>query len=129
MKGVLGIILAVVVVIIIIAVKVIFSKKNRDRIIKKTLRSHEAKVKDVVLNGNDDLVGAAIDLLAKGIKESKEDIHDMSVDMADATAEATEIHARAVKEGLTEEEKHVCKHCGAEVNADAKFCDSCGGEL
>ena len=43
---------------------------------------------------------------------SKEDIKDISKNMADATKESIETTARAVKKGIIEEESIYCKHCG-----------------
>lgn len=36
--------------------------------------------------------------------------------------------ARAIKEGLTEDETIYCKHCGASIDSDSTFCKKCGKE-
>ena len=36
--------------------------------------------------------------------------------------------AKAVKEGLKEEDTIYCKHCGYEIDSDSKFCKKCGKE-
>ena len=58
-----------------------------------------------------------------------DDIKSISTDMAEATEEGVEITARAIKRGLTEEEKQFCKNCGEKVDKDAKFCTKCGKKL
>ena len=49
--------------------------------------------------------------------------------MADATADGLETTVRAIKKGITEEESIFCKHCGAKIDKDSKFCSECGKEL
>ena len=75
-------------------------------------------------------------MMSKGIKaakymvdESKDDINSISTDMAEATSNGVEITARAIKKGLTEDESIFCKHCGAKIDKDSKFCSKCGNEL
>ena len=61
--------------------------------------------------------------------ESKNDIQSVSTDMAEATADATEIKVRAIKKGFTSEESIFCKYCGQKIAKDSKFCSKCGKEL
>lgn len=60
--------------------------------------------------------------------ESKEDIKDISDDMADATKNSIETTMRAIKKGFTEDEKIYCKYCGNKIDNDSKFCKNCGKE-
>ena len=66
------------------------------------------------------------------VHESKDDIESISTNMAEATKKGTKTTVRAVAEGLKEglagEETIYCKHCGSEIDADSKFCKSCGKE-
>lgn len=62
------------------------------------------------------------------VDESKEDIHDITTNMADASKEGVETTVRAIKKGITEDEDIFCKHCGAKIDSDSKFCKSCGKE-
>ena len=48
--------------------------------------------------------------------------------MADATKDGIEITTRAIKDGLTKDERVYCKHCGSLIDKDSKFCKNCGGE-
>ena len=56
--------------------------------------------------------------------ENKEDLTDIANNTADITSGAVTKTARAVKEGLTE--TVFCKHCGAKIDNDSKFCSFCG---
>lgn len=60
--------------------------------------------------------------------ESKDDIKNISTNMADATKDGIEITTRAIKNGLTKDESIYCKHCGNLIDKDSKFCKNCGGE-
>lgn len=60
--------------------------------------------------------------------ESKDDIRNISTNMADATKDGIEITTRAIKDGLTKDERVYCKHCGSLIDKDSKFCKNCGGE-
>jgi len=58
---------------------------------------------------------------------SKEDLKDISDGMAYASHDGIRSTARAIKEGF-EENPVYCKHCGAEIDSDSKFCNKCGKE-
>ena len=60
--------------------------------------------------------------------ESKDDIQNISTNMADATKGGIETTARALKKGFTEDEGIYCKHCGNKIDKDSKFCKNCGKE-
>lgn len=61
------------------------------------------------------------------MEESREDLKDISDNMAYATHNRIKSAARAVKEGL-EDNQIYCKHCGKKIDADSKFCSICGKE-
>ena len=63
------------------------------------------------------------------IEETKDDIKDISTNMADASSDAIEIKARALKKGLTGNDEYMyCKYCGSKIDEDSKFCKKCGAE-
>ena len=62
------------------------------------------------------------------VDESKEDLKDISDGMAYATHDGIKSAARAIKEGFKETDTIYCKHCGASIDADSKFCNKCGKE-
>ena len=61
------------------------------------------------------------------VEETKEDIKVISDTLADATHDALRDTVSAVREGLGERQVF-CKHCGASIDADSKFCRDCGKE-
>jgi len=58
---------------------------------------------------------------------SQEDLRDISDNMEYATHNSVRNKARAFKEGFGEYQIY-CKHCGARIDSDSKFCKSCGKE-
>lgn len=62
------------------------------------------------------------------IDDQKENIRDISSNLADASKEGIKTTTRAIKEGLTEDETIYCKHCGASIDSDSTFCKKCGKE-
>ena len=63
------------------------------------------------------------------LDESKDDIRDISTNMADATKDGIETTVRAIKKGIVDDEEDIyCKHCGSRIDKDSKFCKSCGKE-
>ena len=59
-------------------------------------------------------------------EQNKEDFTQMASNTADITSDAVTRTTRAVKKGL--KEQMYCKHCGAEIDRDSKFCKECGEE-
>ena len=62
------------------------------------------------------------------VDESKDDIHSITSNVADASKEGIETTVRAIKKGIVEDEDIFCKHCGAKIDSDSKFCKKCGKE-
>ena len=85
----------------------------------------------IALLFNPKVRGKMISTQVKAVKymmdESKDDISNISINMADATKEGVETTARAIKKGFTEEGIY-CKHCGSKIDNDSKFCKNCGKE-
>ena len=69
-----------------------------------------AKAKNNILNNNEEILKNSANKEAE-IKKN-----------------AIKTVALSIKEGLTEEGTIYCKHCGASIDADSKFCKSCGKE-
>ena len=61
------------------------------------------------------------------LNENKESLKDIASMHADIQSEAIKKNAKAVKEGF-QEDKIFCKHCGASIDSDSKFCSKCGKE-
>lgn len=58
--------------------------------------------------------------------ETKDDLKSIANTTADVSSEAITKTTRAIKKGI--KDTIFCKHCGAEIDADSKFCNSCGKE-
>ena len=60
-------------------------------------------------------------------EEAKDDLTAIASNSAEITKDAVTTTAEAIREGM--EIKKYCKHCGAKIDSDAKFCTACGKEL
>ena len=61
------------------------------------------------------------------ITEHEDDLKYIADKEADIAKDSITKKARAVKDGLKDEDIY-CKHCGASIDADSKFCKRCGKE-
>ena len=59
-------------------------------------------------------------------QENKEDLKDIISTTADIASEAVTKTATEIKQGI--EDTIFCKHCGAKIDFDSKFCKKCGKE-
>lgn len=59
-------------------------------------------------------------------EQNKEDLTSIASINADISSESVTKTTKAIKKGLTE--TMYCKHCGAEIDKDSKFCKDCGKE-
>ena len=59
-------------------------------------------------------------------QENKEDLKDIISTTADIASEAVTKTTTAIKQGI--EDTIFCKHCGAKIDFDSKFCNKCGKE-
>lgn len=58
--------------------------------------------------------------------QNKNTLSDMASTQADINSEAITKVTKSIKEGF--EDHKYCKHCGAEIDADSRFCPYCGKE-
>lgn len=58
--------------------------------------------------------------------ENKEDLTDIANTSADISKDAVKTIVKSVKEGFND--SIYCKHCGAAIDSDSRFCKSCGKE-
>ncbi len=59
-------------------------------------------------------------------EENKEDLTAIASNVADIVSDAVTTATAAINEGMCATK--FCKHCGAKIDADARFCPSCGKE-
>lgn len=62
------------------------------------------------------------------LNENEEALKTAANKNADIHKEAVKTMASAVKEGFSEKGEMFCKHCGASIDSDSKFCKKCGKE-
>ena len=98
-------IFVVVALVIIFTITMIFSPRLRGKMMSKQIKAAKYMM-----------------------DESKEDLRDISTNMADVTKDGIETTVRAIKKGITEDEDIHCKHCGSKIDNDSKFCKNCGKE-
>ena len=60
------------------------------------------------------------------LDETKDDLKSITNTTADISSEAITKTTRAIKKGI--KDTMFCKHCGAEIDANSKFCNNCGKE-
>ena len=60
-------------------------------------------------------------------EENKEDLTAIANNSADIMSDAVSKTANALANGV--QKTMFCKHCGARIDIDSKFCSSCGKEL
>lgn len=60
--------------------------------------------------------------------ESKDDIENISTNLADATKDGVGITTHAIKDGILKNETIYCKHCGKLIDENSKYCKYCGKE-
>ena len=60
-------------------------------------------------------------------EENKEDLSAIASGNAEIMSDAVSKTANSIANGL--QNTIFCKHCGAKIDADSKFCSSCGKEL
>lgn len=59
------------------------------------------------------------------VEESKDDLKDISTNMAEATKDGIKIATGAIRDGFVGD-TIFCKHCGSSIEKDSKFCKECG---
>jgi len=105
----------------------LFSPKLRGKFMSKQFKSMRYMMEE----SKDDFskIGNSLIDVKKNILDQNEDaLTDMANKEAKIKSVGIKSAAKAIKEGLTENSVY-CKHCGAAIDADSKFCKSCGKKL
>jgi hypothetical protein len=74
------------------------------------------------------LSGTAVGIKKQILDENEDALMDIAHKEAKVRNVGIKSAAKAVKEGLKEEDTIYCKHCGYEIDSDSKFCKKCGKE-
>ena len=114
-------------VIFIISILSIFSPKFRGKMISQQVKS----LKYMMEESKDDIAkmaGTTVGIKKEVLDDNEDALTDIANKEAKLNAVRIKSAARAIKEGLTENNSIYCKHCGASIDSDSKFCKSCGKE-
>lgn len=103
----------------------IFSPKLRGKLMSKQIDAASYMIKESK-NSLSDLAGTALDIKKSILTENEDTLKEMYTKEADIEKEGLKIRTRAIKEGFSDIETIYCKHCGAVIDSDSKFCKSCG---
>lgn len=105
-----------------------FSSKLQGKMMGKQIKAARHMLDDV----QEDLTkigGTVINTKKAILDENEEALTDSAIKEANIEKEKIRIRAKALRDGLTGKDVMYCKHCGEAVDADSKFCKSCGKEL
>ncbi len=113
-------------IVFILAVVMFISPEFRGKMMARQVKSmkymlDESK-KDLEAMG-----GTVINVKKNIIDDNEDSLKEISKKEGELAGIGIEKKARAVKEGLLEDEIY-CKHCGESIDADSKFCKKCGKE-
>lgn len=125
-------IFGVAVVIFIFVLINMFSSKARGKMLSKQMEAMKIMtdyskndMKDVLTNLSEISINAKRDILNR----NEDALRDIATTEADIRKDAIKTTVSAIKEGFEKDEKTIfCKHCGALIDADSRFCKECGKE-
>ena len=116
-----------IVLVFVFVIAMIISPKLRGKMMSRQFKSMRYMMEE----SKDDFskIGNSLIDVKKNILDQNEDaLTDMANKEAKIKSVGIKSAAKAIKEGLTENSVY-CKHCGAAIDADSKFCKSCGKKL
>ena len=104
------------VVIAFIAIPICFYSFS-PKIIRKSLKKMMPVQKE--------LMSDMLDMKKEILTEKEEDLKYVADKQANISKDAITTTTRAIKEGFIDNMIY-CRHCGAKIDADSKFCKKCG---
>lgn len=106
------------------------SSRGRNSVMKNMMKSNMEVLKDMTSGEMGeklkDLSKTALDVKKSIIEENKDALKEMAKMEAEIEKEGIKIKAGAVKEGFAGGNTMYCKHCGASIDSDSRFCKQCG---
>lgn len=126
-----GIFILAIAIFIFVAIQM-FSPKARGKMMSKQMEAmkhmtnfSKNDMQDVLTN----LSEVSLNAKRNVITQNEEALRDIANKEASINRDAIKTTMGAIREGLSGEEKTVfCKHCGAIIDADSRFCKECGKE-
>lgn len=114
-------------IIFIFMITMIISPKLRGKMMSRQFKS----LRYMMEESEDDLTklsSTAVEIKKQILDENEDVLTDISHKEAKLKSVGYKSAAKAIKEGLTENDSIYCKHCGSEIDYDSKFCKKCGKE-
>ena len=112
MQGILYIMIGIVVFLLFLFIVFVIRRFS-----KKGLEKQLTELSQIAINAQNNL-----------LNNNEEKLRSIYNKSADIKKDAIKTTVSAFKSGLTQGETIFCKHCGASIDADSKFCKSCGKE-
>lgn len=103
----------------------LLSPKLRGKLMSKQIDAANYMIKESK-NSLSDLAGTALDIKKNILNENEDTLKEMYTKEAEIAKEGLKIKTSAIKEGLSGTKNVYCKHCGALIDSDSRFCKSCG---
>lgn len=103
----------------------LLSPKLRGKLMSKQIDAANYMIKESK-NSLSDLAGTALDIKKNILNENEDALKEMYTKEAEIAKEGLKIKTSAIKEGLSGTKNVYCKHCGALIDSDSRFCKSCG---
>ena len=103
----------------------VLSPKLRGKLMSKQIDAANYMIKESK-NSLSDLAGTAMDIKKNILTENEDVLKEMYTKEAEIEKEGLKIKTSAIKEGLSGTKNVYCKHCGALIDSDSRFCKSCG---
>lgn len=117
--------------VLIFSLMMMFGTKTRAKMLSRQIESISGATnmsKEDIENVLTNLSSATINSKKKILEENEDVLKDIKDAETRINKDAIRESARAVKEGFVDS-KIYCKHCGASIDSDSKFCKSCGKEI
>lgn len=110
-----------------------FSSKFRGRMMSKQVKAMKHMtdyVKDDMTDVLTNLGSISANAQNNIINQNEDKLRNIANKTANISKDAITTTVRAIKDGFTDGNKPTiyCKHCGATIDADSRFCKTCGKE-
>ncbi len=106
------------------------SSKGRNNVMRNMMKSNMEILKDMTEGDMGerlkDLSKTAINVKKSILEENSDVLKEVAEMEAEIEKGAIRTKAQAVKEGFAAGGTMYCKHCGANIDSDSKFCKKCG---
>lgn len=126
---IMGFMFLIFIVMFVFVLLFMISPKLRGKFMAKQFKSMKHMIdlsKDDITDITSTMGNISVASTKRIIDNNESDLRSISSKTANINKDAVEITTRAIKNGLTQEEKVYCKHCGERIDSDSTFCKKCG---